>query len=578
MTRYDYTLLVFTIAGGLALFLLGMRIMSEGLRRAVGARLQKLLATTTRNRLGGFVLGSALGATIHSSATVVMLVGFVNAGLLTLTGSVAPVLGANLGTTLSMQAVAFRVSDFAFPAIVLGLLASMALPHPQWKSFGTALVGFGLLFLGIETMSAAIQPHREVLAIYMTGIDGTSWRGMFAGIAVSTLLTAIWQSSGATIAIIFAFIRAGAFTSLGQIYPIVLGAHLGTCATGLLGSLGTNVEARRCALVHLLFNLFNVLLAIVARPLFLLAIPLTSTGLARQTANLHTAVMLVAGLVLLPFSRHVARVAGRLFMPSLPAPEGSRLDYSLLEKPEQATVAIIAELRRVTLVCSRSLALVPRILLQKRCRRAMVTIVQNEDVINQIKQAVREYSKSMITRYLSRRQIVLLSHLNRCMADIERIGDHIDQLCRASVEHGSVSSLDKESLDILFVLYARSGKMIRAVVASLDPGLTDFQDRAGHLLQARDDYIQSSIEANRIFMRKVEAHQLSPSAAFYLKEYIGIMDRMNRHIKNIAMAQKHDDFWIKRSKLNRKTPAKAEKRVFEVNIDRYLEQMQDMDN
>ncbi len=208
--------LVFTVLGGLALFILGMGIMSDGLRVAAGPGLRTLLAKATANRFAGLALGTLLGFLVHSSAASVMLVGFLNAGLMSLAQAVAPMLGTNLGTSLSMQLVSFRLTDYCYVGIVAGLVFQMAVPNPRAKSIGRALVGFGLLFLGMKTMSAAIAPHRDLLRQYLVAIDGQTLSGRLLGVGLAFALTAVIQSSGATIGMAFALADAGVFDSLWQ--------------------------------------------------------------------------------------------------------------------------------------------------------------------------------------------------------------------------------------------------------------------------------------------------------------------------------------------------------------------------
>ncbi len=553
MSASASAMLLLTVLGGLALFVFGMQIMTEGLRLAVGAGLQKLLSQTTRRRSSGLLLGTALGATVHSSAAIVMLLGFVNAGLLTLGRSIAPILGANLGTTLSMQAISFRISDYLYVAIVAGVLLSVTAPSIRWRRLGQALVGFGLLFLGMETMSGAIRPYRETLATALQGIDGATAYGMFAGIGIALVLTAVWQSSGATIGIVFALIDAEVFTTLSQVYPIILGAHLGTCATGLLGSMGTNAEARRCAAAHLLFNVFNVALALLALPLFALLIPMTSASLLRQTANLHTAVMLAAVLLLLPFTDRFTRIVRRLVLPHQPVSPSSHLDYRLTDFPERAMVAVLAELQRAAEICLESLTLTAQVLLHKHTGTTLARIKTNESSLNAIKLAVQAYSDEQTSRYLSRRQIIMVHHLNQCMADIERIGDHIDRLSRESTS-APLSTLDDESIRSLIQLYNNSRKLLMLVIRSLDPSHTNFRETAEQVVLANEVYLQSSHAANELFLRNVQQHTIRAPAALYVKTYIASMDRMNRHVINIALAQKDADFRIKKSKLDRQAP------------------------
>jgi phosphate:Na+ symporter len=568
----DLFFIIFTIIGGLALFIFGMSVMTGGLRNAIGVKLQRLLSKATKNKLGGLALGTSLGTIIHSGPATLMLVGFVNAGLLTLEQSIAPILGANIGTTLSMQAVSFRISDYAFVAIAMGLIISLTVSNDKVKNMGRALLGFGLLFLGLETMIGAIKPHRDFLSIYLQGINGVTFGGILAGVLVSAVLTALWQSSSATIAITFAMITAGVFSEFHQVFPIVLGAHIGTSTNAILGSLGTNIEARRCAMSHFFFNVFNVALAILARPLFFRWIPMTSSDLMRQTANLHTGVMILAVVLMLPFTQPFARSIRFIVSRKKPIPEPSFLDYQLLEYPERGIVAVISELQRVLKVCVQSLQLSTRVIIYNNERETISKIKTNEKVINDIKVAMREYQLSMTKKYLSRRQIIMSHHLNRCMSGVERIGDHIEQLCDLSV-HRPEKSLDKESIDSLFELYGKSKELLEMVIDSMNPEQKDFQSCAMAILDARDRYIQSSIETKEQFIKKVEKHEISSAAALYFKEYVSVMDRMNRHIKSIALAQKHEDFWIKHSKLNKKPKQLDRNTSYSVDPNDYLEKL-----
>jgi phosphate:Na+ symporter len=245
---------------------------------------------------------------MHSSATTVMAVGFINAGLLSLMHSIPVFMGANVGTTLSMQLISFKLTDYALVGVALGFLLMLAGPTPLLRNIGRSLLGFGLLFKGMDLMSGAIQPHREALLPWLSHFDGATWSGMLLGTLLAWAFTAIVQSSGATIGMTFVLITAGVFTSLEQVYPIILGAHLGTTTTALIASLGCGIEGRRGAVANLLFNGFNVLLGLIAAPLFIAGMEMTSSEVLRQTANLHTALMVVAAVILLPFTKQIERL------------------------------------------------------------------------------------------------------------------------------------------------------------------------------------------------------------------------------------------------------------------------------
>ncbi|MBN1270563.1 MAG: Na/Pi cotransporter family protein [Kiritimatiellae bacterium] len=552
MTAREIVFLVFTVLGGLALFIFGMNIMTEGLRHAAGKRLRKILYGTTRSRVAGILLGTVLGFLVHSSATTVMLVGFINAGLMTLAQSVPPMLGANIGTTLSMQMISFKLGDYCFFAITLGFILWMAGPTPQAKSMGRALLGFGLLFLGMNVMSDAIKPHRDTLAPLLARTDGSTLKGMLFGVFVATAVTGIIQSSGATIGMCFALIQAGVFTELAQVYPLVLGAHIGTCATALLGSIGTNIEARRSAASHLLFNVLNVIFAVLASPILLRLIPLTARDLTHQTANLHTAVMTVAALIVLPLAPFYARLVTLLVPSRKPPPQPSYLDESCLDRPEQAICAAIRELQRVARICAHSLRLNADLFFEYD-RGKIQEIKLNEQVIDEIKLATRDYLSAMTNRYLSRRQSILIQHLDRCMIDIERIGDHIDSICDLHVRRNRVPEalFDQDSFKALFELYKSASHVLHLVIESLNPENTDFQGMARKILQARDAYAAVSLETKSRFHTKLANREMQPFAGIFYSEYIAALDRIVKHSKTIALAESQPQFWIKRKKLDR---------------------------
>lgn len=553
MTGGQIFFLVFSVLGGLAIFIFGMNVMTDGLRQAAGHRLRDILARTTSNRWLGLGLGSLLGLLIHSSGTSVMLVGFVNAGLMTLVQAIPVVLGANLGTTISMQAISFRLGDFAFFIITIGFIMRMAMPDAKYKQIGLAVLGFGLLFLGMNIMSDAIKPHRETLAPLLEGITADTYRGLFLGVLLATAITAIIQSSGATIGMAFALVQAGVFTSIEQTFPIVLGAHIGTCATAMLSSIGANIQARRCAFSHLLFNIYNVAFCILFRGFFLWLMPLTSSDVLRQTANLHTAAMLIPGLFLMPFTVQFGKLITKIIPSRKPEPQPSYLEEQWLEYPEKALEASILELQRVARICSRSLMLSAETVLFTHSRKTVAEIKMNERIVNEVKTSMKAYLSALTHRYLSKRQAILIQHIDRCMIDLERIGDHIDSMCDLSLRRQQIPDaiVDSESLDMLFDLYAKGLKIFRAVIESLNPELKSLQEQAEKILRLRDEYVQLSMNTKAAFTDKVAQRLITPIGGFYFSEYIAGLDRIVKHSKSIALAERQPQFWIKRKKLDR---------------------------
>lgn len=546
--------LVFQVLGGLALFIFGMNIMTDGLREAAGQKLRTILSVMTTRKLSGLGLGALIATLVHSSATTVMVVGFINAGLMTLVQAIPVVLGANIGTTVSMQAISFKLGDYALFAVATGFIMSMVAKNPKAKKIGLSIMGFGLLFLGMNLMSDAIKPHRELLKPIMASISGETTKGLVLGILMATLLTSIIQSSGATIGMAFALIQAGVLTSVEQTMPIILGAHIGTCATALLGSIGTSMNAKRSAYAHLIFNIFNVTMASLLKgPLVALLVWMSPDNVLRQSANLHTVVMVIFAFLVLPFSTPYANLIIRLFRSRKPEPEPSYLDDKLLDYPEQAICACMRELQRVARICAKSLRLAGQTILFAQTPQDIHAIKLNEQVVNDVKLAMKEYLARLTRRYLSKRQAILIQHLDRCMSDLERIGDHIETICNLSLRRQKVPEavVDKESFDTAFRLYENALQLFKLVIDSLDPDKENIQEIAQQILQARDDYMQDSLNTRAMFTDKVSQRAITPIAGIFFSEYIAALDRIVKHSKSIALAEKQPQFWIKRTKLEK---------------------------
>ncbi len=550
MDLKEGVLLGFSVVGGVALFILGMGIMTDGLRRAAGDKLRTILGRATGNRYAGISFGTLLGFLIHSTASTVMMVGFVNAGLMRLRNAIPLLMGASVGTTLSMQLISFQLTDYAFVAVALGFLCQMVAPWPVAKELGRALLGFGLLFLGLDFTGDAIEPYREQLAPWLTRIDGSSWTGMLAGIGIATLVTLAIQSSGATIGMLFVLISAGMFTSLEQVYPIVLGAHIGTTGTALLVSIGTNLEARRAAVANLLFQIFNVALGLVAAPLFVRVIGMTSEDLVRQTANLHTAVMLVAVVVLAPVLPVFVGLVRRLMPGKGEAPVCSFLEREYLRTPERAIYATVQELGRMMRVCRESSRLMME-LYEEEDRRKAKRLRLNEEIINETKRAVKVYLGKLTSGELSRRQALMVQYLSRGVDDVERIADHIESLyeirCRQLKVPGA--KFDEATEREFRVMFEEAEKVLEATAESLSPETEDFGETGERIIETRDDYEERSLEAMAAVNRRVVNRDLHPMIGLYFSEYASALDRIVKHCKMMAREQQQPFFRIKSGKM-----------------------------
>ncbi|WP_168433394.1 Na/Pi cotransporter family protein [Pontiella sulfatireligans] len=544
--------LVFGLLGGLALFIFGMRTMSAGLSAAMGDGMRTLLGKATRNRLAGLGLGTVIGGLIQSSASIVLFIGFINAGLMTFMQSIAPTLGANIGTTLSVQLISFKLSEYCLPAIFVGLMLHMVSKNRKFKYGGQAVLGFGLLFLGMVIMGDSIKPHREVFEPWLAHINGSTTTGLITGTVAAALITGVIQSSGAVIGMGFAMISAGAITEFEGIYPIIIGANVGTCVTGLLGSIGTTVDARRAALLHLVFNLVSTSLAIAAAPLFYKYAPLTSGDLIRQAANADTIKMTISALLLLPFVPLLGRLVEKLLPSRTEQPEPTFLNDRLLDRPEQAIYACLRELQRTTRICAHSLHLAAEEFI-KHDHKRMQRIVVNEQSVNVIKVAMRSYLTQLTGHYLSKRQSILIEHIDRCMSDLERVGDHIANLNSIAKRQRGIAAarFGSEAVENWLSVHRAVAKLLDKVVESLDPETANFQEIAKEVIQLREEYNEASIAARNAHFQRMEEKGVTPIAGLIFNDYFSNFQRIAKHIKNIALAEQQPQFWLKREKLSK---------------------------
>jgi phosphate:Na+ symporter len=554
-TISDYLVILAQLLGGLALFLYGMKVLSGGLQALAGVKLRGLLGRLTRNRVASYGAGGVLGFLVHSGPAIVMVVGFVDAGLLTLGASMPLVLGINLGTTLSMQVFAFSIGPLCHVAIALGLLLFLAGRRDWVRNVGSMFVGFGLLFLGMETMSKSIIPLKDagVFIEFLTSTDGSTVVGILTGLAVSTLITAIIQSSGATIGMLFALAAGGVFTDIRQIFPLVLGAHVGTCITGLFGSLGTHIEARRTAYAHLLFNILGALLAAAMMPAYVEVLHWIGGDLVRQIANAHTLVQLVSGLLLLPLAEPYARLVRRVTPSRSGPPPRSYLDESYLDTPEMAIVAVMQETRRMASLARKMFRQGMGALVGRRPDAASI-VSREEASVDLLKDAINDYLLQVGRRRLSRRQAVLLQYLQRTAVDIERIGDHAESLFE--VLHDKEDRhvwFDDESMSLLVQHYQRVDAILGMVVESLNPGRTDFAECAQKVMEAREAYRAESHALRDRYQDRVLGRQDDAIHGIVYANILNIMDRIVHHSRNIARVENLPLFRLKLYKIERRS-------------------------
>ena len=429
---------VFSLAGGLALFLFGMDIMGKALEKQAGGKLQTILSKLTDNPLKGFGLGLVVTAVIQSSsATTVMVVGFVNSGIMELHQAIGVIMGSNVGTTVTswilslsgLQGDSFWIkllkpSSFSPILAFIGIILFMFCKSEKKKGVGTILLGFAILMTGMSTMSAAVAPleHEE----WFTSLF-VRFSNPIIGVLAGAILTGIIQSSSASVGILQALSSTGAIT-FGSAIPLIMGQNIGTCVTALISSVGTNKNARRAAIVHLYFNIIGVMVFLAA---FYSLNALVDFSFVNDTidafgiAMVHTAFNLAATAVLLPFSN----VLEKLAILTIPDDKtGTPEKFQILDERLLATPAVAADRAKVTTGDMAEIArtcLLQAMSLTHCWDDALAQKVsEQEENIDHYEDALGTYLVQLSSREMSQQDSRSVNTLLHTIGDFERIGDH----------------------------------------------------------------------------------------------------------------------------------------------------------
>ena len=430
--------IVLGLLGGLALFLYGMQMMSSGLEAAAGNRMKGILEKLTSNRFLGVAVGAAITAVIQSSsATTVMVVGFVNSGMLTLRQAVWIIMGANIGTTITGQLIALDVGAIAPLLAFAGVAVIMFSKKAQVQYYGQIVAGLGILFLGMEMMSSAMSPLRdsEMFINLMTQFGNP-----VIGILVGAVFTAIIQSSSASVGILQTLAIGGLITLPNAVF-VLFGQNIGTCITAVLAAIGTSRNAKRTTIIHLTFNIIGTIIFTVVcilTPLTAVVQNFTPDNPAAQIANMHTLFNIVTTLLLLPFGTTLAKFATKV----LPERAGEEPDTQGLMyiKPLQpgaeyqvgnAAIAlngIANELRRMEKMTRENVEESFNAVLEGSTHR-LAKVEENEDYIDFLNKEISKYISKVITHETNRKDAANFNGFFRVCSNLERIGDHAMNIC-----------------------------------------------------------------------------------------------------------------------------------------------------
>jgi phosphate:Na+ symporter len=445
---------LFQTLGGLGLFIFGMRIMSDGLKKVAGKKLRAVLSAVSSNRVIACVTGTVITSMIQSSsATTVMLVGFVDAGLMTLTQAIGVVLGANIGTTVTAQLIAFNISNYALPAIAAGVLLRFFFASKKWQQSGEVLLGFGILFFGLATMKTGLAPLKQEPAFiaFLTRFQAQNLHEILLCILAGAALTVAVQSSSATVGITMALASQGLLSFEGSV-AMILGENIGTTVTAQLAGIGSNINARRTAMAHTLFNVLGVAFIIFIFPHFVNAVVYLTTHflsighpdllvggekpfISRHIANAHTLFNVINAILFLFILPYLVKVAILL------TPRGKKeeideiyhikyLDRRYLDSPEVALVQTKQEIIRMAQEAQTMFDEVIRAL-KIRNSKKLAKLKDREDVLDNLQKEIIDFLVKVMQQNIIIEESKEITTLMRMTNNIERIGDEIEDIAEA---------------------------------------------------------------------------------------------------------------------------------------------------
>ena len=445
--------MIIMLLGGLGLFIYGMKMMGDGLEKAAGSRLKRLLEILTENRFMGLLVGTIVTAIIQSSsATTVMVVGFVNAGIMTLKQTVGVIMGANIGTTMTAFLISLNLTDIAPIAIFIGVGLIFFSKKHFVRSIGEIIAGFGILFLGMDLMSSSMAPLRDSQTFQNIV---TQFSNPVIGVLTGAIFTMIVQSSSASIGILQALALQGLIGLDSAIY-VLFGQNIGTCITAILASIGTSTNAKRAAVIHLLFNTIGTIVFMIAIQLGVPYIQfiesITPDRAVSQIANAHIGFNIFNTALLFPFGNYLVKISEHLVQGKEEEYEEMRLKYldkRILETPPIAVAQIMKEVVRMASISKNNVQIAMKAFLEND-QAAIDEVYRHEDVINYLNQEITQYLVLCNGLELPERDFRLVSGLYHVVNDIERIGDHAENLveyAEYSMEHNlSFSDMAKSEL------------------------------------------------------------------------------------------------------------------------------------
>ena len=533
--------IILSMAGGLGLFLYGMRLMSDSIEKVAGARLRKILEMFTTNRFTGILVGFIFTALIQSSsACTAMVVSFVNAGLMTLYQAAGVIFGSNIGTTVTALLVSFKLEKFAPVILLAGVLLVMFCRKQKVSKFGEVIVGFGVLFMGLSTMSSAMAGLKE--SPFIMGMFA-SLQSPVLGILLGFVLTAIIQSSSVTVSIMVLMANQG-LMGLDMCMYITLGCNIGACTTAILASLTGKKDAKRAAMIHLLFNVFGTIIMYIILRLAMdwilkMFISMAGDNPGRIVAYAHLFIKIFLVIVLTPFIGGIVKLT-YLIIPGDDKKIGYRDSFQLkyignkvVLNPATAVVEVIKEIDRMASLASENL---------NRAMNALITLDEEdiqevysvEENINFLNHAITGYLVKINQTTLPIEDAKMIGGLFHVVNDIERIGDHAENIADNAVKRkeGDIS-ISRDAQHELGEMLDMVNTIIRYSVDMFANGTIEHLQE---IVQLEDAVDEKERELQQNHVDRLTKNECTPAAGMLFSDIVSGLERVSDHATNIAFS------------------------------------------
>ena len=538
----------FGLIGGLALFLYGMNTMSDALQKTAGERMKKILSFLTKNPIMGALAGALVTAVLQSSsATTVMAIGFVSAGLMTLPQAISVIFGANIGTTMTAQLLAFKLSDYIYPIIFIGFMLQFVGKTEKLKNIGMVIFSFGLLFEGIEIMGHVMKPlaGSSVFVDLMAEVSSTPVLGVLLG----GVMTLVVQSSSATIAVLQNFAAQPAADGVSSVIgltgaiPILLGDNIGTTITAILASIGQTKNAQRTAIAHSIFNISGSLVCLCIIPLFAQFVQYISPSgreidvISRQIANAHTTFNVVCTLAWLPFIPVMVKIVKAIIRGEdknlKAAYEPQYLDNNLLDKPAAAMYLVSLELERLVGLADRTLNQLKLVLDSQRTAKDYEAFQEDLMILEQLQGRVTEYITKLLSGgYLTEQQSEETARLLFVTNNIQRMAERcrdMDEICRQVVAQNSVfsSAANEEIVKCITLAQSLLSRSVEAVK-------TGSKEMVNDIFRDTDQMRRSERRCNKAHLKRVKEGECHAHMTPYFSDLLYNLSRIADNCVSIA--------------------------------------------